>query len=848
MNRRTSPRLSLLRSGPWVWGALALALVAVACRSMLRRPAVLPVAEEAAAALEEARAWARSPGAAARERARVALERARSLAPDWVAPRRMADIFAVDDLLGIEALAEHRAALERNPVDAVELYLAGRLEGASGVERFERAARLDPSLAWAHHGLGWAAASRRQYAQALQHAQRALDLARDGWERTYFVSTLARYHAQADEPRKAIDALVARLAAPDLAVIDSVELGVQAATLELGLVFQPQYQSGWRRALELLRECDLTDGEVEDLVRRMRVLRASEASILELSLALAARPGRARDRERARILLEQRPSALALGLLHRAARDGGEAPRAGPVLRGARFAAGQFREAVDEWLADLPGVVVDSDGAPRDPRLARVVASARACDQKRSAATMADLGDALLAAGWYREARSVAAVLAAADLDAALALEDRAAAGQHLMLEWQRVVDRVDRRGRSARVLWDPAASAPPITNLDELLGALAPALAAARTMLGAPGDAALLAQELTASPRLRYGALASVVHPGPWFSASDENAGLGAQDTPVPGLARYMDELGRFALLGELAGGGGPDGTILSRLHAEQVEREHLGVRVRGTVAWCEGADVASRAGRQGAEISGAALHEGYWVDIDAVRRERGPWEATAREFIDSRGSARALAALESRGLELRTPRERPEQRRVERRDSAILLGAADRVRLAVLLERVARGEPARVTLDELVAVTAAHEEGHLCDRARFLPLGKNWLGVLRVVAQAGFTPQGVARRLEYRAQLTALCVADDPRIPLVSVLGAGDASGPSLTPHAAAYRELLTDLLSDLDAEIERDASRWPTLDPDRVLAHQLHRLGAEEVRKLARVTARRSGLIDE
>jgi tetratricopeptide (TPR) repeat protein len=828
------------------WLTLWITLFGVACRSMLERPFASPVSEEASAALEEARAWARTPGAQARERARAALERARRAAPDWVAPRRMADIFAVDDLLGIEALAEHRAALARNPGDAVEQYLAGRLEGLRGVERFEAAARLDPGLAWAHHGLGWAATARRQYSVALQHSQRALSLARDGWERTYFTSTLARYYSLADEPRRAIQVLAARLESPDLAAVDAVELGVQAATLELGLVFQPEYASGWRRALALLRECDLTDAEVEDLVRRMRVLRTSEATALELSLALAARPGRARDRERARILLDQRPSALALGLLNRAAREGGEAPRAGPTLRAARFAAGQFRVAVDEWLADLPSVVRDEAGAPRDPRLAAVVERAHACEREPGPDSLEGLGEALLSAGWFREARSVAAVLAADDLDRALLLEDRAAAGQQLVLEWQRVVDAVDRGRRGTRIAWDRGSEIEPIEKLDQLLEALAPPLASARSILGSLGDEARLAEELRESPRLSYGGLATVVHPGPWFSGSDERAGLGEAGDPVPGIARYMDELGRFAVFGQLSGAGAPDGTILSRVHVDSISGAHLGVKFSGTVAWCEGADVASRAGRLGAEISGAALHEGYWIDIDTVRRERAPWERAAREFVDEAGSLRARRALQARGLELITPRERPEQRRYERRDASILLGAADRVRLAVLLDRAARDGEARVSLDEFIELTALHEEGHLCDRERFLPIQKNPLGALRLLAESGFTPAGVAQRLEYRAQLVALCVAEDPRVPLVSVLGAADGSGPSLTPHASAYRDLLVDLLAELDRAVEFEGERWKGLDPDRVLVHQLHRLTPEELRELALRTARRNGLV--
>ena len=49
-------------------------------------------------------------------------------------------------------------------------------------------------------------------------------------------------------------------------------------------------QRGWERALTLLREDDLTETEVEELVRRMRVFRASDSALLELQLALGARP------------------------------------------------------------------------------------------------------------------------------------------------------------------------------------------------------------------------------------------------------------------------------------------------------------------------------------------------------------------------------------------------------------------------------------------------------------------------------------------------------------------------------------------------------------------------------
>ncbi|MFM7296126.1 MAG: hypothetical protein ACKO4Q_02765, partial [Planctomycetota bacterium] len=78
------------------------------CAGLGERSAVEPVSSEASAAFEAARAWARSEEPLARERAREAAARARELAPDWVAPRRMLDALDTEDLLGLEALAERR--------------------------------------------------------------------------------------------------------------------------------------------------------------------------------------------------------------------------------------------------------------------------------------------------------------------------------------------------------------------------------------------------------------------------------------------------------------------------------------------------------------------------------------------------------------------------------------------------------------------------------------------------------------------------------------------------------------------------------------------------------------------
>jgi hypothetical protein len=837
----------------------ALAALPFACKSASPLPAVDQVPADASAAFEEARAWLRGTGPAAVERARAAAQRAHEIAPDWVAPRRMLDDLLVADLRGIEALAAHLRALERDPRDAAELYLAGRLEGQLSRGRFERAARADPELSWALHGLAFAASLDQDHERALVYGERALERARDDYERAYFTSMLARYHASAERPERALAALEGHLAMADVAPVDRIELSVQMALIELSMVFQPEYRRGWARALGLLRESELSDAEVDRLVERMRLLRSSDsAASLELQLALAAGSSPARDRWRAQLLLDQSSTPLALGLLHRARESGSTTEQLDrPLWRAARFAAFQFELGVEEWLRDLPAVVLDGSGLPRDPALAAVVERARTLGPSPGAEALAEFGERLIEAGWFREARSVASALAVHDLDLALSIDDRAAAGRGLIDDLRRLMEAIDQRPGGRLTLGSLAGAVDPdretlhaavgVGTLELMLAAMAPSVARSQALLGGEMDESRVAEFLSRSPRLDYLSIGSVVHPGPWFRASDAARGFGKAGEPVPGLASVLAHLGRFGVFGQMWSAGGPDGTILPRVLVEERSGEHFGVPWEGTVAWCEGAELKSRAGRAGADISGAALHEGYWVDLSAVRREYEPWALLERRYR-SEERARLEEALATRGLELRTPREALSERRRERRTATTLLGASDRVRLALLRDRAAAGgagdEPL-VPFDELLVATAIHEEGHLCDRTRFLPLSRHLLSAARFLFTNGFSPTGIARSLEYRAQLTALARAPDPRVPLVSILRAAEGAESGPTPHAAAYRELLDDFLWVLDRELEHDGEDYAELSPDHVLAHQLHWLPPAKLRRLAELLARRAGL---
>lgn len=861
--RRRGAGLGLLGLG---LGLAALSW-AVACRT-LGITRVEPVPDHASSLFADARAWLRLDSPEGRERARDAARLSSAFAPDWVAPRRLLDDLLQDDLLGIEALEAHLRALENDPDDGAELYLTGRLEGEAGFERFERAARVAPGLAWGHHGLAYAAELAGRHDEAIEHEERALALARDSWERSFFIASLARFLVVADRPKDAIERLRERLDEAEVVPPDWIALSVQLAETELSLLFRPEARDGYERALRLLRGHDLTDAEVVSLSERVRqVSWIDDPARLELQLALASRAGAMRDRLRAELLLEHRPTPLALGLLRRSEEGAGGRARSGPLARRARFAAGLFAEAIEVWRSEQPAVVLDDAGLPKDAKLARIVRAGRALELEGSdAASLDELGDALIAAGWFREARSVASTLALDDLDRALALEARAVAGQELLQGLDRQMRRLERVGaRGLELLSDGSGEGEltledlteggeiQVEDLQELLAAFGPRVARANEFLGGSRDRTDLAHELATSPLLSYGLIGALVHPGPWFSEADERAGVGRAGEPVPGLARVLDRLGRFGIFGKLTGAGGPDGTVLQRVLVEERAGEHLGVEWSGTIAWCEGADVASRAVRRGARISGAALHEGYWIDLDMVRQEWLAWRELEERFLGGERE-RLTSALATRGLALAKPESHTRARRRERRRTEPLLRAADRLQIAVLVDRYAERagdggiEPGSlVTLDELARNTAIHEEGHLCDRARFLPLSENLFGALGFLISNRLSPQRLNERLEYRAQLIALSRADDPRVPLVEILRATEARS-NLTPHAAGYGAILKDLLAELDRRLDDDPHAWPELDPGRMLAHQLHRIRPERVRELALALCEDEGLIEE
>jgi hypothetical protein len=814
-------------------------------------PAAPPVPAAAVEAFAKARAL-RGEGALPDDPAvAAALESARNLCPDWIAPQRFADDLLLAAGRGPEALDARRAASCAQPDSGGLRYLCLRLEGVRDPAPFEAALNLAPDLAWAHHGLAWCLARGTGDVRALVHARRALALARGPWEQSFFSLALASTRRGFGHEQRAVDGL--RLALPDVPNPDLPEPSdlrflVDLARFELESPEASVRAAGLDRGLDLLCRAGLHDDELASLTGLLaRVANELGRGEKRLELALASQPGSLRRELRAQRLLLRSGGALAVALHDRDARlrleSSSSALRRLLSLRRGLFSGHLFAEALEVWLADQPAQTLGDDGLPERPVVREVLLAARSLAAPPSGAQLARLGQALLHAGWFPEAEILAEAISRHDLSAALELREAALAGQVLFSSLARTFVEGTRLPEAAEEL--PSGN-PAVLDLDGLLSALARHFARAAPWLADEGDPADLQAELLATSRIEYGPFATVLHPGPVFSAADERAGLGRRGEPVPGLPAALERHGRVALVGTLLGGGAPDGTLLRLLSSQQRIGEHLGTPWRGSVFFCEGADLASRAGRSGARIAGAALHEGYWVDIAVVRRDRDAYAALRARFKGPRAKARLGAALQGSALALQTPGAADLARRRERLAIHPLLGEQTRLRLAIMRDRAGPSELlGEVTLSELVDIVALHEEGHLCDRTRFLPLAEHLPEVLSFALSAGLVPRAIHAELELRAQLTALCVAPDPRLPLVELLHGRNSRGSSGLPHGAAYEELLRRLLDELDLQFTRAPKLFARLDECRRLVHQLHRLSPEQVRNLALGLARRMRL---
>ncbi|MCB9910070.1 MAG: hypothetical protein H6829_07325 [Planctomycetes bacterium] len=774
---------------------------------------------------------------AAFRRARVALDRleswepvlqelevARAAAPQWAAPQRLIDDLYVSLLDGPRVAREHWMALQAGPEAYLHAYWLGRLVPGLGGPGFDQAVALEPADPWGWHGRAFEARQAGQTQLAIEWQRTALELAREPYERNLFAGALARWYSERGAKEAGLRVLDQAEASCE-EELDRVEVQLMWLDLARKVPNQAVQELCADRTRRLLADPELTTTQYRKLVEWGK-LPAEEVANL-----LLGRP-------------EREAQVLALRLLG----EGGQAlltafdPEAVFDTRPTLFAQGRPVQAVEDFLQALPSFL--SSGMAPMERWTRLRNAAQHWQEAHDAASATELGDALLAVGWFEEAQAwVRSVPAGLSTEQALAFERCAARGVLTRTGLQELFTDLDRG--QGRVVATEAGPGRRIQSLRDLLESVAQVLLRGRFVT--PDEV----EGLVESPRLTFGSFAEVVHPGP-VSAPWDGA---PPETPIPGLAAALLRMGRVGIFGA-ALGVPPDGTILPYIAQTFVEGEHLGVPFRGTVLWCGAADVGARAMRLGSQVAGAALHEGYYVDLDALQDTLARWDRLALRWDDAWQRERLRGALQDPGLPvelveaLRGPRDETSATFVPRGEAWLaagpVLGEADRVRLALLLERGDGETLGSVELDEVAQMTATHEEGHLCERTRFLPLERHLLAVLGFLAAEGFDPAAIQARLEYRAELVALCEVPEPRLVLAEVLDLAQAA-PSGLPHGPAYRELLGDLLVELAAGSREDAAwteGWHP-NPRYLLLHQLHRIPPSVLRGAARALAQKRGL---
>jgi len=801
----------------------------VGCRGMRPIPRPVPVSSAASAAMLEAWTLSRAGGfkrgsegfEPAVEGALVAAQ----LAPDWAAPQRFLDRwFHRANLTLPDRYAAHLAGAEAG--DALGAYLSARLALDGAPEGLRRAAALDPGLAWAWHGLAWKASAEGRLDEAVQHGRLALGLARDPSELALFTWALMTYHEAREAPEEALQVARATLAVsgalalrrPERAMVEA--LGARMLLRDA----EPMGQAaGVRRATALLSGPWLTYREQLSLVEGLMGVERGLISMEEVELALAQGIARRGGEDR----------AAAEGLL-RSLRRGEPEQRAVKPWRprlveafGPERGAAETLAALEGWCMDLPAELLDPSGAPIQSELTALLQAVRArAAEDAVAGSDREVGRRLLEAGWFAEALAWSSRIAGADADGARELEVEALRGRAAMAALLNLGLRLDAQA----AFMSAGSSGARIKSATELHDEVARILERCGWLTVPDGG--------LGSPMIGYGPAGSLVHPGPQFSEQDSDLGRGDSGAPVPGLAAAFESMGRFALVGRGAGQGGPDATVLRRIAVQQRAGEHLGRPYEGTAIWCQGADVPGRITRRGGAISGAALHEGFYIDLEVVAADRDYWRSLLDSFrlrdgsLDRAAVARALAAPA------------PSPALPTSLDPA--LGAADRMRLAIMCDPSA-GDPSVPSLGVLCEGVATHEEAHLCDRMDWYPLSVGRvLSLIGFAAGHGFSGARISEALEERAQLVGLAVLEDPRLLWVDLLDAAERNlGGGGAPHGTAYRRLLGRLLSRIQGEAE--AGGWAAVPGVGARwIDRLHLVDPEELRSLALREAQAEGLV--
>ncbi len=759
--------------------ALAGLLLAFACRAGPPRvPAIVPGPEERALLVRAD--GLREEGD--EEAALVLYRQAIARSPWLVEAHRAVQEIRLDRLEKGALLAEYRRLVEEAPERPEPRYLLGRLLSRPRERRraFEEAIERDPGFAFGHHGLAVALREEGDLGGAEAAYRRAIECdprlpePRRGLVEMFLGDE--RYREALDEAREGRSALPldGRLASLASLASQRRESGPGEAI---------------SHALDAVRSAPGDPGSY-GAVRLALEKRPIEEDLLRARLALARGEERRRppDAEAERretlgwIALRRGDPFAATAEYRAAARRGDLSAAAREELALSFLGAGRFREAGKVWLEGIPESVA---GEGRETLLAALDRCETAPAEPEGFRSLARL---LLATGRPRAARLVAGRLRALlpEDAGALSIATDCDRDEAFLRELAEILKRAA-RGRRPGTLG----------GFLEEVGRLS------REILG---------EDVARGSRLRsYFPLGSILDPSP---------GAG-------GLPGWFASRGRFAVFGRRTLGS-PDGIVLRTLSRRPIEGEILGRPFRGEVVLGDSREISPSRDGAGGDIAGAAVFDGYFVDLDAVRGRA----AEIARLVERHGPRREAVFADPLPP---CPRE------------ADLLSIDEP--LALTQKLLLRAEERRPGgwVERVLEAVETHESAHLADAASLLPVGSHLPAVIGLLFRAGVSPSGVEAILEARAELATLASCGETEIVLAGMVGAVEFPG-SRDPHAVGYRGVLADLVRRIRARRKAGRDDWPGFRDDRNVYQQLDLVPPAVLREEARALAVEEGLCVE
>lgn len=265
--------------------------------------------------------------------------------------------------------------------------------------------------------------------------------------------------------------------------------------------------------------------------------------------------------------------------------------------------------------------------------------------------------------------------------------------------------------------------------------------------------------------------------------------------------LVRACAKEGYLLVLAQRSGGP-PEAMLAAVDHREAGQSvASRGMELKREVVWLDRRHLSGyMEWGGGGDVAGLALHELILVDLEAVATWDGQLQRRVARMEPYRDAVLAQKALDDEPV---TSIEDP-------------AGVDRRLRLVA----------GKYSLAEEVHV---HENAHLVDAALHLPVGDHLFRNIGLALTKGLSAERILSYLERNAQLAAIAEGPSARGALATCCAVIGGRGV----HATGYTEIVQGIVD----RIAREPERYPEIDPKRVIVQQLHRLGEEQVRALAR-----------